>query len=495
MAIWSLTQEKIDKLKSQIGDKEAEIDKLIQLAPKDLWNNDLDEFLEEWQLQLNEERVRAKKIANLGRRASAKLRVGGGAVVGKSRKKKSYDSDGDSDSDFGPVKSKKAAPKQNALTNFLSISAPPPSQGSVKESVPAAAIAIEPLESVLSAMDGVEEEPRPKKTTTSSRGRPPKAVARKDAKTKVVDLSDEEDVFAEIAKDTKATALPSRHARATTKKPVKYALSDESDSDNGDSLLGDVTNMVKGISNGTSKDASGASRPLFSASVARPSSSQGRQSMKPTSRKPTIDLSDDDETDYTKLVPQPSPQRPAARTANDTILSGDSDDEFGFGLAKSKPQPAAAFTAPAPKPAPKPKAVPRAQKPAAAAKVKSAAPAPAGKKSLQLSPAAKAYAAKRDKTKSLTGKLPSSRKARDPTSSDASGDDVDVDAIAGELLSDEESGFGDSKPRKEAAAAKPEVVKKSSRRAAAAKAKYVLSEESEEEASEAEFDESTMMSD
>ncbi len=44
MAIWSLTQERIDKLNRQIGDKESEIDVLIKLSPKDLWITDLDDF-------------------------------------------------------------------------------------------------------------------------------------------------------------------------------------------------------------------------------------------------------------------------------------------------------------------------------------------------------------------------------------------------------------------------------------------------------------------
>jgi len=50
MPIWSLTKEKIAKLKEQAGDKEQELLKLLEKSPKDLWNTDLDVFLNEWEV-------------------------------------------------------------------------------------------------------------------------------------------------------------------------------------------------------------------------------------------------------------------------------------------------------------------------------------------------------------------------------------------------------------------------------------------------------------
>ena len=41
MAIWSLTQERVEKLNRQIGDKEEEIDVLIKKTEKDIWRQDL----------------------------------------------------------------------------------------------------------------------------------------------------------------------------------------------------------------------------------------------------------------------------------------------------------------------------------------------------------------------------------------------------------------------------------------------------------------------
>jgi DNA topoisomerase-2 len=51
MAIWSLTKEKIAKLKEQAGDKENDLKRLLEKSPKDLWNADLDLFLEGWEVR------------------------------------------------------------------------------------------------------------------------------------------------------------------------------------------------------------------------------------------------------------------------------------------------------------------------------------------------------------------------------------------------------------------------------------------------------------
>ncbi|EOD43202.1 putative dna topoisomerase ii protein [Neofusicoccum parvum UCRNP2] len=115
MAIWSLTQERVEKLLKQIGDKEAEVDILIKKSPKDLWTEDLDDFVEEYDNLLAYEENEAKKSGKKGRRASAKLRIGPNA----SKKRKADDSD----DDFQLGKSKKkAAPKQQSsvLSSYFS---------------------------------------------------------------------------------------------------------------------------------------------------------------------------------------------------------------------------------------------------------------------------------------------------------------------------------------------------------------------------------------
>ena len=50
MAIWSLTEEKIAKLKERVAEKEIELLALREKSPKDLWNADLDLFLQEWEV-------------------------------------------------------------------------------------------------------------------------------------------------------------------------------------------------------------------------------------------------------------------------------------------------------------------------------------------------------------------------------------------------------------------------------------------------------------
>ena len=51
MAIWSLTKEKIEKLRVQASDKEKELLVLLERTPKDMWNSDLDQFIKAWEVR------------------------------------------------------------------------------------------------------------------------------------------------------------------------------------------------------------------------------------------------------------------------------------------------------------------------------------------------------------------------------------------------------------------------------------------------------------
>jgi DNA topoisomerase-2 len=115
MAIWSLTKEKVDRLLAQIGDKEHEMDVLIKLSVKDLWTHDLDEFIAEWRYQLEDDRKRRRKVQQLGRRASNKLKIGAKGPVSKKRKAaaaENGDDLDDSDFDFAGAKPKVAKVKK-----------------------------------------------------------------------------------------------------------------------------------------------------------------------------------------------------------------------------------------------------------------------------------------------------------------------------------------------------------------------------------------------
>lgn len=494
MAIWSLTQERVEKLLKQIGDKEMEIDALIQLSPKDLWTRDLDAFIQEWHDQLDDEAKQARKIANMGRRASAKLRIGAGGP--KSKKRKADDSD---DSDFGSKKTKKAVtkPKTGGLLSYLDKNnSPPPKSATqaLKEGAASNSTAAKPpVDDSAMTKDGASDVVPKEDVKPPAPAKKPRAATTKTKKPPVSipsdDEDDEDDVFAAAAKEAKETkrAAPARQARAAAKKVPKYALSDDSDDDNGDDLLGDVSTMVKGI--GANTNGISNNRPLFSESTAaRPGSSHWPSSATSLAAKiparpaagPIVDISDD-ETDYTKLMPQPSPQRPAPRNANDTMLGSDDDDAFGFGVPKATSRVTAKAVA---KPAAKPIskiASKAAAKPAP--KPKASASTVVAKKATQLSPAAKAYAAKLSKAKPVGTKSAPKKKAAD-SDEDMDDDEEDVSALANDILSDEEDETMAEPEPAPRAAARP------GRRAAAAKPKYQVpsDDESEDDVSEASFD-------
>lgn len=100
MPIYSLTAERLERLRKQIAAKKQEHDDLERLDEKDLWSRDLDEFLEEWEHQQVLDAEIAKNIRNMGRRRSKKIGAGGGR--GGKRAKRD-------DDDYDPGKTAKAA--------------------------------------------------------------------------------------------------------------------------------------------------------------------------------------------------------------------------------------------------------------------------------------------------------------------------------------------------------------------------------------------------
>lgn len=50
MAIYSLTRERIEKLENQAREKEDELLAMLKRSPQDLWNADLNRFMEEWEV-------------------------------------------------------------------------------------------------------------------------------------------------------------------------------------------------------------------------------------------------------------------------------------------------------------------------------------------------------------------------------------------------------------------------------------------------------------
>ncbi|KAK2757563.1 DNA topoisomerase 2 [Arachnomyces sp. PD_36] len=448
MALWSLTQERVEKLRRQIGDREMEVDALIKLSKEDIWKKDLDEFLEEWRFQLEDEEKRRKKLAGLGRRASTKLKT---AAKSTARKRKALGDDPD-DGDFGVRKPKKATttvnhvkPK-NGLLNYLGKASPkgkqPAKNSRAKDTGVDGADDFDDLDEVV----------------------PPKSKSSSADASKTKEESDEEVI----------PMTTSRTAR-TARKPIKYANSSGSDSENGDDLLGDVSKMVKGIG-GSGGDSVLEPRTLFS-ERSRPGSSTG---LKPTTKpsKAATEF-DPDETDYSKLVPQQSPRRSLVVKSKEPNPVSDEDEEPVNAANEDEDSDEVVVTKSKKAPAAKAKAAPaksaKASTTTARGKgkketTKAAAPA----KKLQPSPAAKAYASKQAKA--------SKKKISDDLSDD------DIDAMANDILDSPSAGVGgdpdsDDSPAPPVKKAAAPASTRPSRRAAATSKKpaYVIEDDSDEE--------------
>jgi DNA topoisomerase-2 len=486
MAIWSLTQERVDKLNAQIADKEAELDALLRKSPKDLWIADLDELLEEWQTQLDEAEARAKKVKNKGRRTSAKLGIGA-----KGGKKRKVESDDDSDAEFVTSKKAKAAPK-----------APPKKKAAASSAL--ASLKMEDDDDDFPMVNGIEQKPvvrapaaqqltldnafeRVKSVSSTStpevESRPTTAGAAKKAATKVptkaaatkapaakpapkkkvvepVDISDEdEDDFLAIAKEAPAKPAAARGGRAAAQKAKSYKVPDDSDEDmsDGNDRLDDVSAMVKGIGAGAGE---GATRFFHPPSAVRPTSSGIKAKKRVADEEEDIS---DDETNWEALA-----QNSPAKATDRTLLSEEGSDD----MEPPTPKPAVSKVAAKLKAT----AATRTNGTLKPKKAPAAAPAPAPK---TLSPAAKAYAAKQAKAGAV--KAPPSRLKK--VISDDEDEDESVDAIANDILSDDDDEDLDSPapvPAKKSAPAT--AAARPSRRAAAAKpkARYALSDEEDE---------------
>ncbi|KAL2817993.1 DNA topoisomerase, partial [Aspergillus cavernicola] len=495
MAIWSLTQERVEKLRRQIGDKEVEIDALIKLSKEDIWLRDLDDFITEWRFQLQDTERRRRNYEKMGRRTSTKLATSGRAAGGK--KRKAARDDDSADEDFAAPKAKKTTAKKAAepkggIMGFLNKSSKPVAAARVteidsddefdlevmpKKSRAPAKISPKPKDEDEDIdMENSDDEIIPKKSRAAPKASKPKAaaapkkgrapaVAKSKPKDDDSDVLDDDD-FMEITKAEAAKTAP-QTGRASRKPTTKYALSD-SDSDDFDDLLGDVGKMVKGIG-GAPGGSTSDSRQLFS-ELSQPGSSTGL----PTSSKASkfSNEFDADETDYSKLIPQNSPRRSLQVKPKDVKVSDDvelEDDEEpvkptkGRATAKSK---AAAPKATASKSRGRPK------KDAVATTAASAS-----LKQTTLSPAAKAYASKQAKTANKKKTL-------------VDDSDDDIDAMANDIL-DSPAGARDEAPARTTARSNES---RPSRRTATTKKSYVIADDDSDDGAGDGLDDSFDMS-
>lgn len=127
MAIWSLTRERYEKLLKQRDEKQEELDILLRKSAKDLWNADLDNFLEEWKIFLQDDyETRATMIPSKSTRKTAKRKRVVKPKVEKElppKKKASTKTVSPSDDISNPVATMtnvKQEPKQHDVLNFFS---------------------------------------------------------------------------------------------------------------------------------------------------------------------------------------------------------------------------------------------------------------------------------------------------------------------------------------------------------------------------------------
>jgi DNA topoisomerase II len=115
MAIWSLTQERVEKLLTQRANKETELNDLLKLSAKDIWNRDLDEVSEAWQDVLRSDVLAAQTDKSQKKRTTSKF-----AKV--SRKRVSDVADGEYMEKKPKAAKTKAnsSPGQSKITSFTS---------------------------------------------------------------------------------------------------------------------------------------------------------------------------------------------------------------------------------------------------------------------------------------------------------------------------------------------------------------------------------------
>lgn len=209
MQIYSLTLERLERLRRQIADKKAEHDELEALDEKDLWCKDLDAFVEEWENQMRLDDEIRSNIRKMGRRTSRKIGAGKGA-----RKKA-----GDDDYDPGKKKTKAvtkkvAVPFQSTQQRLFSTEAKKPKP-----------VGTDGANSDFDDDDFASLKKTASKATTKTTSKP--AVAK--VPSPVVDISDDDTDFAALA--------PSRSKRAAAKKPIPVDLSDEEEDDDDDFVV------------------------------------------------------------------------------------------------------------------------------------------------------------------------------------------------------------------------------------------------------------------
>nr|ADL09409.1 DNA topoisomerase II [Omphalotus nidiformis] len=345
MPIWNLTKEKFEKLRKQAADQEAELLRLLEKTPKDLWNADLDKFMEDW--SKSEEDFQNKMLASTGANKKGKRKQ---AVL--LTRKSLGNRGGDSDDDFKPIKAafKKKAPPASKGASSTANAKPKKEEddddsskkkSGLKKSAPAASRKTKPKEESESEIELVEERVAPAKRAAATKAA---------AKSKTVDLFDDDNMV-DVGKESSEDELLGK-GKGKAKAPPKRKSSDSRDDEEGDEpraeparkkRISDFFGKPGAVDSGSTKSSGSGSAGSSSSDAKTKAAAQPRKiskSMKPASppkpkpAKPKVIASDsEDEMDYDDL-PKPPPRAASSRTARTApkkYVEIPSDDDDGDG--------------------------------------------------------------------------------------------------------------------------------------------------------------------
>ncbi|KAL5535074.1 TOP2 [Sanghuangporus sanghuang] len=335
MPIYNLTHEKIEKLLEQARLKEAELLTLLELTPTQIWNTDLDKFLEQWEQTCKEwEEVAVKdstgKVVKK-KQATLKTRKSLSGPFGKKKR----DDSGDSGDDFVPTKAAaKAATKREPTERKVS----------------------KPKALVKKARSDDDDDDNPFGPSRPTTGKAAEATGRKFSRLKALkkeDSDDDDDDYVRPAATTKRTVKEEADVydelpRAPSKSRATATKAKAADSDDDDFMTGASKNKGK---------AKAATKRKSSSPAVDDENSDGAEA-RPPQKKAQIDLrkffgkSKEDEPETKPPTPskvsgmkpksKPVPaKKPVTKKAVVSDDEEDSDIEVGV-VEKSKSRPAPA---------------------------------------------------------------------------------------------------------------------------------------------------------
>ncbi|KAI5885142.1 type II DNA topoisomerase [Schizophyllum commune H4-8] len=338
MAIHSLTREKIERLRKQSQDKEEELNTLLAKSPKQMWNEDLDDFLVQWDASLREWDAK-KEVDSSGKKV--KRGKNKPLLTRKSIGEKRGRKDDSDDDDFKPTKAapkKRAAPQSKAAGTSKPKAAVKKEESDDDDDAPAKPPPKRaPAKKVIKddSDDDFDVVPAPKAAAAAKKKAPAKRKSSDDsdvempppkkapqrrapAKKKVVDSDDDDDSDVEV--------LPASNGKGKAKAPPKRKSLDR-DSDGED----DEAPPAKKKAQTSMTDF------LTKPGASKPAAAQ-RKVSKPTAKPPSkakkvIESDDDDELDMSfDTLPAPPPRaapprRGAAAAAAAKKYVDISDDE------------------------------------------------------------------------------------------------------------------------------------------------------------------------